>query len=78
MGRGEVIPATSAVTAAEMVAGHVTLLLFACFYTRVYDHVLRPLMAPDRPNAPPGLTAARATLDQLTAEHVTRARVPAA
>jgi hypothetical protein len=25
--------------------------LFACFYTRVYDHVLRPLMAPDRPNA---------------------------
>src|SRR5713101_2145478 len=32
-------------------------LLFACFYTRVYDHVLRPLMAPDRPNAPPGLAA---------------------
>ncbi len=28
-------------------------LLFACFYTRVYDHILRPLMAPDRPNAPP-------------------------
>ena len=28
-------------------------LLFASFYTKVYDHVLRPLMAPDRPNAPP-------------------------
>jgi hypothetical protein len=27
-------------------------LLFACFYTRVYDHVLRPLMAPDRPRRP--------------------------
>ena len=43
-------------------------LLFACFYTRVYDHVLRPLMAPDRPNAPPELAAALATLDQLVAE----------
>jgi hypothetical protein len=53
-------------------------LLFACFYTRVYDHVLRPLMAPDRPNAPPGLAAALATLDRLTADHVTRARVPTA
>jgi hypothetical protein len=30
-------------------------LLFAHFYTKVYDHVLRPLMAPDRPNAPPEL-----------------------
>ncbi len=53
-------------------------LLFACFYTRVYDHVLRPLMAPDRPNAPPGLAAALATLDHLAADQVTRARVPAA
>ena len=53
-------------------------LLFACFYTRVYDHVLRPLMAPDRPNAPPELTAALAALDQITAGHITRARVPTA
>jgi hypothetical protein len=53
-------------------------LLFACFYTRVYDHVLRPLMAPDRPNAPPGFTAALGALDQLVADHVTRARVPTA
>jgi len=53
-------------------------LLFACFYTRVYDHVLRPLMAPDRPNAPPELLAALDTLDQLVAGHITNARVPTA
>jgi len=53
-------------------------LLFAHFYTKVYDHVLRPLMAPDRPNAPPELAAALATLDQLTADHIARARVPTA
>ena len=28
-------------------------LLFAHIYTKVYNHVLRPPMAPDRPNAPP-------------------------
>jgi hypothetical protein len=53
-------------------------LLFACFYTRVYDHVLRPLMAPGRPNAPPELTAALDTLDQLTARRIAEARVPTA
>jgi hypothetical protein len=53
-------------------------LLFACFYTRVYDHVLRPLMAPDRPNAPPELLAALDTLDQLAAGRITSARVPTA
>jgi hypothetical protein len=53
-------------------------LLFACFYTRVYDHVLRPLMAPDRPNAPPELAAAPDTLDQLAASHIAHARVPTA
>ena len=53
-------------------------LLFACFYTKVYDHILRPLMAPDRPNAPPELTAALDTLDQLAADHIARARVPTA
>jgi len=53
-------------------------LLFAHFYTKVYDHVLRPLMAPDRPNAPPELNAALDTLDRLTASHIARARVPAA
>jgi hypothetical protein len=53
-------------------------LLFAHFYTKVYDHVLRPLMAPDQPNAPPELAAALATLDQITTDYITRARVPTA
>src|SRR6516225_9666260 len=53
-------------------------LLFAHFYTKVYDHLLRPLMAPDRPNAPPELAAALDILDQLTAGYITRARLPAA
>jgi len=53
-------------------------LLFAHFYTKVYDHVLRPLMAPDRPNAPPELAAALDTLDRLTADHIAKARVPTA
>jgi hydroxyacylglutathione hydrolase len=33
---------------------------------------------PDRPNAPPELTAALDTLDQLTAGHIANARVPTA
>jgi hypothetical protein len=53
-------------------------LLFAHFYTKVYDHLLRPLMAPDRPNAPPELAAALDILDQLTTDLITRARVPTA
>ena len=53
-------------------------LLFACFYTRVYDHLLRPLMAPDQPNAPPELATALDTLDQLITDHIARARVPTA
>ena len=53
-------------------------LLFAHFYTKVYDHILRPLMAPDRPSAPPELAAALDTLDQLTAGHIASARVPTA
>jgi hypothetical protein len=53
-------------------------LLFAHFYTKVYDHVLCPLLAPGRPNAPPELAAALDTLDRLAADHITRARVPTA
>jgi hypothetical protein len=53
-------------------------LLFAHFYTKVYDHVLRPLMAPDRPNAPPELAVALHTLDQIAASYITTARVPTA
>ena len=53
-------------------------LLFACFYTTVYDHILRPLMAPGRPNAPPELASALAALDQVVASHTVIARMPAA
>ncbi len=53
-------------------------LLFAHIYTKVYDHVLRPLMAPDRPNAPPELARALDLIDQIVADHITKARVPTA
>jgi hypothetical protein len=53
-------------------------LLFAHFYTKVYDHILRPLMAPDRPNAPPELAEALSALDHLAASHIARARLPVA
>lgn len=53
-------------------------LLFAHIHTMVYDHNLRPLMAPDRTNAPPELTAALDILDQLAASSIARARVPTA
>jgi len=53
-------------------------LLFAHIYTKIYDHVLRPLMTPDRPNAPAELQAAIDTLDRLAADHLARARVPTA
>jgi hypothetical protein len=51
-------------------------LLFAHIYTKIYDHVLRPLMAPDRPNAPPELAAALDTPGRLVADHLSKARVP--
>jgi hypothetical protein len=53
-------------------------LLFAHFYTKAYDHILRPLMAPDRPNAPPELAAAIATLNRIAVSHIAQARVPTA
>src|SRR6266702_2470116 len=53
-------------------------LLFAHFYTKVYDHLLRPLMTPDRPNAPPALAAAIDALDRITVSHTTQASVPTA
>src|SRR5258708_13276204 len=53
-------------------------LLFAHFYTKVYDHVLRPLMEPHRPSAPPELAAALDTLDQLVASHIPKAPAPTA
>jgi hypothetical protein len=51
-------------------------LTFAHIYTKVHDHVLRPLMAPDRPNAPPELATALDTIDQIVTDHINQARVP--
>jgi hypothetical protein len=53
-------------------------LLFAHLYTKIYDHVLRPLAATDRPNAPPELLTALDTLDRLVAERIAHAHVPTA
>jgi hypothetical protein len=51
-------------------------LAFAHIYTKVYDHVLRPLMAPDAPNAPPELATALQAIDRVVADRITAARVP--
>jgi hypothetical protein len=53
-------------------------LLFAHLYTKIYDHVLRPLAATDRPSAPPELLAALDTVEQIVAERIAHARVPTA
>jgi hypothetical protein len=53
-------------------------LLFAHFYTKTYDHILRPLMAPDRPNAPPELAAAIHTLHRIAVSQIAQARIPTA
>ncbi|TMR87928.1 hypothetical protein [Nonomuraea basaltis] len=50
-------------------------LLFAHLYTKVHDHILRPLMSPDRPNAPPGLLAALDTIEQIVTDRVAQARI---
>jgi hypothetical protein len=52
--------------------------LFAHVYTKVYDRVLHPLLAPDRPNAPPELAHALHTIDQIVTERIAHARVPTA
>jgi hypothetical protein len=50
--------------------------LFAHIYTKVHDRVLLPLMATDRPNAPPELLHALETIDQIVTQHITNARIP--
>jgi len=51
-------------------------LAFAHIYTKVYDHVLQPLMVPDAPNAPPELATALQTIEQVVADRIAAARVP--
>jgi hypothetical protein len=50
--------------------------LFAHIYTKVHDRVLLPLMATDRPNAPPELLHALDTIDQIVTQRITNARIP--
>jgi hypothetical protein len=53
-------------------------LAFAIFYTKVHNRVLRPLMAADRPQAPPPLRAALRTIDAHIHARLTEARLPPA
>ncbi len=50
--------------------------LFAHLYTKIYDRVLHPLTALDRPNAPPELAHALATIERIVNQRVTEARIP--
>ena len=53
-------------------------LAFAIFYTKVHNRVLRPLMATDRPQAPPPVRAALRTIDQHVSARLADARLPSA
>jgi hypothetical protein len=51
----------------------------ALFYTKLHDRLLGPLLAVDRPPAPPGLRDALRTIDRSVDDYVARARLkPAA
>jgi hypothetical protein len=51
---------------------------FAIFYSKVHDRILRPLLAADRPPAPPKLRAALRAIDQHINHRLTHARLPTA
>jgi len=53
-------------------------LAFAIFYSKVHNRVLRPLMATDRPQAPPALRAALRTIDTHIDARLAEARLPSA
>ena len=53
-------------------------LAFAIFYTKVHNRVLRPLLATDRPQAPPPLRAALRTIDTHIDARLAEARLPSA
>ena len=53
-------------------------LAFAIFYTKVHNRVLRPLLAIDRPQAPPALRAAMRTIDTHIDAQLAQARLPSA
>lgn len=49
---------------------------FAVFYTKVHDRVLRPLMAGDRPPAPPPLQDALRVIDAAVTQRIDATRLP--
>jgi hypothetical protein len=51
---------------------------FALFYTRVHDRLLVPLLAADRPPAPPPLRDALHVIDQSVGDYIRQARLQAA
>ena len=51
---------------------------FAIFYTKVHNRELRPLMATDRPQAPPPLHAAMRTIDAHVHTRLAEVRLPSA
>lgn len=53
-------------------------LAFAIFYTKVHNRVLRPLMATDRPQAPPSIRAAMRTINAHIDARLAEARLPSA
>jgi hypothetical protein len=53
-------------------------LAFAIFYTKVHNRVLKPLMATDRPQAPPPIRAALRTIDAHIDARLAEARLPSA
>ena len=53
-------------------------LAFAIFYTKVHNRVLRPLMATNRPQAPPPVRAALRTIDAHIDARLAEARLPSA
>jgi len=50
----------------------------AVFYTKVHDHLLRPLIAADKPPAPPELRQALRTIDQHVRAYIDHARLTTA
>jgi hypothetical protein len=51
---------------------------FAIFYTKVHNRLLRPLLAANRPPAPPELRTALHTIDQHVRSYIDHARLKTA
>jgi hypothetical protein len=57
---------------------HTRPVAFAIFYTKVHDRVLTPLFAAGQPQAPPALTTALRSIEQIIDDRLAAARLPAA